>query len=73
MSPKEIFSQLSLWTVNLYLKSYIFCYCFNLYLHVWIRMQEAREYGSNTDPDPQHRQQVDLKMATWQICFKRTI
>ena len=54
MSPKEIFSQLSLWIVNLYLKSYIFCLHFNLYLHVWIRIQEAPEYGSNMDPDPQH-------------------
>ena len=56
MSPKEIFSQLSLWIVNLYLKSYIFCLHFNLYLHVWIRIQEAPEYGSHTDPDPQHWQ-----------------
>ena len=23
-------------------------------LHVWIRIHKAPEYGSNTDPDPQH-------------------
>ena len=38
--------------INFYLKSYIFCLHFTLYLHVWIR--KAPEYGSNTDPDPQH-------------------
>ena len=63
MSPKEIFSQLSLWIVNLYLKSYIFCLHFNLYLHVWIRIRIPNtdpyfEYGSgsgklpNTGTDP---------------------
>ena len=56
MSPKEICTKLSLWIVNFYLKSYIFCFHFTLYLHVWIRIQiqKAPEYGSNTDPDPQH-------------------
>ena len=56
MSPKEIFTQLSLWIVNLYLKSYNFLSPFILYLHVWIwiRIQKAPEYGSNTDPGPQH-------------------
>ena len=44
-TAKYIFCQLSLWIVNLYLKSYIFCLHFNLYLHVWIRIR-------NTDPDP---------------------
>ena len=56
LSPKEIFNHLGLWIVGWYLKSYIFCLHFNIYLHVWIRIriQEAPEYGSNTDPDPQH-------------------
>ena len=40
--------------MNFYLKSYIFCLHFTLYLHVWIRIQKAPEYGSNTDLDPQH-------------------
>ena len=59
----EIFTHLSLWIMNLYLKSYIFCLHFIPYLHVWvqirifrirIRIQKALDYGSNTDPDPQH-------------------
>ena len=59
----EIFTHLSLWIMNLYLKSYIFCLHFIQYLHVWvqirifrirIRIQKALDYGSNTDPDPQH-------------------
>ena len=55
-TAKYIFCQLSLWIVNLYLKSCIFCLHFNLYLYVWIRIriQEAPEYGSNRDPGPQH-------------------
>ena len=40
--------------MNLFRISYIFCLYFNLHLHVWIRIQEALEYGSNTDPNPQH-------------------
>ena len=44
MSPKEIFTQLSLIMVNLYLKSYNFCLHFILFLHVWICIR-------NTDPD----------------------
>ena len=43
MSPKEIFSKLSLWIVNLYPKSYVFCR--NIF-HVWIRIRIQ-----NTDPD----------------------
>ena len=39
MLPKEIFIQLSLWIVIFYLKSYIFCLHFILYLHVWIRFR----------------------------------
>ena len=56
MSPKEICTKLSLWIVNIYLKSYIFCFHFTLYLHVWIRIRipKAPEYGSNTNQDPQH-------------------
>ena len=48
MSPKEICTKLSLWIVNFYLKSYIFCLHFTLYLHVWIRIRIP-----NTDPDPE--------------------
>ena len=35
---------------------YVFRFHFNLYFHVWIqiRIQQAPEYGSNTDPDPKH-------------------
>ena len=56
MSPKEIISHLSLWIVNLYLKSYTFCLYFILYLHVWIRIRihKAPEYGSNPNPNPQY-------------------
>ena len=56
MSPEEIYSQLlvSLWILNLCLKCYTFCLYFILYLNVWIRIHKASEYGSNTDPDPQH-------------------
>ena len=50
----EVFSQLSLWMVNSCPKSYTFCFSFILYFHVWIRIHKAHEYGSNTDPDPQH-------------------
>ena len=27
---------------------------FKVYLHVWIRIHRAPEYGSSTDPDPQN-------------------
>ena len=54
MTPKEMFTQLSRWVVNLYLTSSIFCLHFILYVYVWDRIQEAPEYGFNTDPDPQH-------------------
>ena len=47
LSPKEIFNQLGLWIVSKYLKSYIFCLHFNLYLHIWIRIRIP-----NTNPDP---------------------
>ena len=62
MSPKEIFSQLSLLIVNLYLKYYSF-FIFLSYIYICgcgsefgirIRMHKATEYGSNMDPDPQH-------------------
>ena len=48
MSPEEFFSQLSLWIVNLCLKSYPFPLYFILYLQVWIRIRIQ-----NMDPDPQ--------------------
>ena len=48
MLPEEIFTQLSLWVVNLYLKVFCFCLIFILYLHVWIRIRIR-----NTDPDPE--------------------
>ena len=58
MSPKEIFTQLSLWIVNYgnILNLTYFVSHFILNLHVWIvfRIQKAPEYRSNTDPDPQH-------------------
>ena len=56
MASKELFSHLSLWRKNLFLKSLRFCLYFILYIHVWIRIlsriQKAPEYG--TDPDPHH-------------------
>ena len=61
MSPKESFTQLSLGTLNLGLKSYSFCLHFILYLHVCgsgsvlrIRILKVPEYESNTDPYVQH-------------------
>ena len=48
MSPKEICTKLNIWIVNFYLKSYIFCFYFTLYIHVWIRIRIP-----NTDPDPE--------------------
>ena len=57
----KFFTQSSLWTVNLYLKSYIFCLHFILYLQymcgsvfrIRIRIQKGPEFGSNADLDPQ--------------------
>ena len=51
MAKKIFFSQLSLWMMNL-------CLYFVLYLYVWIRIHKAPEYGSNTDPNPQHWHKV---------------
>ena len=48
MSPKEIFSKLSHWIVNLFLESDTFFLYFILFLHVWIRIRIL-----NSDPDPQ--------------------
>ena len=50
MLLKEIFTLLSLFIVNFYLKSCIFFLHFILYLHVWIRIriQKAPESGSTT-------------------------
>ena len=70
--PKEIFSQLSLFKVNLYLKSCIFFPSFyplfvcvsGSVFRIQIQIQKAPEYGSNTgtdpdpDLDPQHRYKV---------------
>ena len=64
MAPEELFSQSSLWKVNLCLKSSTFClilsYIFlcgsGSVFGIRIRIHKAPEYGSNTnaDPDPQH-------------------
>ena len=62
MSPKEIFNQMSLWIViyilNLlsfaFILSYIYMCGSGSVFGIRIRIQEAHEYGSNTDPDPQH-------------------
>ena len=51
MSPKGIFSQLSLWNVNFCLKSYTFCFYFIIFCHVWIRIGFL---NTSTDTDPQH-------------------
>ena len=48
MSPKDIFSQVRYWIVNLYLKSYTFCFYFILFSYVWIRIRIL-----HSDPDPQ--------------------
>ena len=50
MAPEELFSQLSLWMVNLCSKSYSFGLFFIQYLHVWIRIRihKAPEYGSES-------------------------
>ena len=69
MAPDELFSQLSLWTVNLCPKSYTFCLYFILYLHVWIQIHKAPEYGSNTDPNPQHWTHC-LLLQLWHCTFK---
>ena len=61
MSHKEIFTQLSLWTVNLYLKSYIFCLHFIL-LHMW-----SVDPSPNTDPD------LDLKGSWIRIRIHNTL
>ena len=63
MSPKEIFTQSSFWTLNLYIKSYIFCQHFIL----CVNQDQYPEYGSgfrrllNTDPDPQHRLNLTIE------------
>ena len=54
MALEELFSQLSLWMVNLSPKSYTFClYFFHL----------TPEYGSNTDSDPQQCSIIFRKTA----------
>ena len=47
------------------LKSYIFCLNFNLYLHVWIRIQKLL----NTDPDPQHWVQLVLSFRLSDLTY----
>ena len=47
MAPNEIFRQLSLWIVNLYLKSYTFCLYFILFLPVWIELPISCRNGSD--------------------------
>ena len=60
MSPEELFSELSLWMVNLWLKSYNFCHylIFILCILTCVDPDPYWEYGSghesNTDPDPQN-------------------
>ena len=62
MVPKEIFTLLSLFIVNFYFKSSIFFFILSsIYMcgsgsvfRIRIRIQKAPEYGSITDPDPQH-------------------
>ena len=48
MLLKDIFCPMSLWILNYYLKSYTFWVYFILYLHVWIRIHKAPEYGSGS-------------------------
>ena len=52
MSQKEIFSQLSNWIVNLYLKSHTFCLYFILFLHEWIRIRIPNMIRIHKAPDP---------------------
>ena len=57
LAPENLFSQLSLRMVNFHGLSLVhllplFYPIFTI--HVWIRIHKATEYGSNTDPDPQH-------------------
>ena len=63
MALEERFSQLSIWTVNLWFKSYAFFAYILSYTGIYmcgsgsvlgIRIHKAPEYRSNTDPDPQH-------------------
>ena len=54
MSPKGIFTQLSLWMWIYLLNLTTFYLHFILYLHVWIQIQKDPEYESNTDPDTQY-------------------
>ena len=64
MALEELFSQLSLWKVNLLVTSCTFCGCNLSYLPVWIRIRiririhQGPEHGSSLDPDPQHRAHV---------------
>ena len=48
MLLKDIFCPMSLWILNYNLKSYTFWVYYILYLHVWIRIHKAPEYGSGS-------------------------
>ena len=70
---EEIFIQLSLRIVNFCLNlthfathlSYIFMCGSGSVLGIRIRIQKAPEYGSNTDPDPQHCLEI-ITFVWWQ-------
>ena len=49
MAPEEIFSQLSIWIVNVFLRSYTFLPVF-LFLPVWMRIHKVPEHRSTTLP-----------------------
>ena len=61
MAPEEIFSQLSLWIVNLCHSittfssnlSYIYLFGSGSVFGIWILVLKGPEYGSNFNPDPQ--------------------
>ena len=59
MSPKEMFTLLSLWILNLLPPFYPTFSCLDpdpdfTVFGIRIRIQKAPEYGTNTDKDPQH-------------------
>ena len=69
MIPEELFSELSLWTGNFNLKS------FNFHVYIRIHIENTNtdpqsswvlnsEYGTNTDPDPQHYKKQEKSTGT---------
>ena len=50
MSQNFFFTKSSLWIVNFWLKSYIFCFQFYLILYLYVLI---RHHIPNTDPDPE--------------------